>query len=572
MWIDFRDNLPAVAFDLLIRTTILLAIAGIVVIFLRRASAAYRHLAWALALAGVLLQPLLSNVSVPWSVAVPLPMTTGIAPSPSQVASSQPQVIAQPSTILTEQSPAAVTANQVPYWTTAGLCIWIGGTVLVLSQLLLGMRQVHVIHRQSVAPTGELAVSVEGVLSGLSISREISVCIAPEGSPVCSPMTWGWYRPAILLPASAAEWYTEQVRITLLHEIGHIRRSDWLVHIGMFLTCAFYWWHPLVWWAAGRARAESEWACDDFVLNAGIAPTDYATHLVAMVRAICGGASHPRAAVAMVQPSGIESRIRATLSGNINRHPVTRRNMAISAGVVILLLGALVCLHPAIGTAAPSSGRNTISFYYLSTVECAADSNRPLKLERVGTSNSGKSLYRFTNKWTGNTFRDGAPIADELAQLVMKGKTPHAGAVAFAVPAEFRGITLQTKVYLTASQRKEAESLRTEIRAWRKFLATSPRILSSADLEPKTVATPKMGANQVGIKITLTPAGAKKLGDFTGKHRNEILGIVIDPDQPGSQLLMAPNINEAITSATHQISAFQTLEDAEKLAKHLNAY
>ena len=50
------------------------------------------------------------------------------------------------------------------------------------------------------------------------------------------------------------------------------------------VICAFYWFHPLVWWVERRAREEAEHACDQLVVEQGIAPARYARHLVDIIR------------------------------------------------------------------------------------------------------------------------------------------------------------------------------------------------------------------------------------------------------------------------------------------------
>ena len=109
-------------------------------------------------------------------------------------------------------------------------------------------------------------------------------------------MTWGLRRPVILVPAGSAAWSEETKRSVLLHELGHIRRGDCLMHLLGRLACAAYWFHPLVWLAARQLRKTSEQAADDLVLSSNIAPPDYAEHLVGIAGQMRG--------LAFVRPRG----------------------------------------------------------------------------------------------------------------------------------------------------------------------------------------------------------------------------------------------------------------------------
>ena len=137
-------------------------------------------------------------------------------------------------------------------------------------------------------------------------------------------MVWGVFRPVILLPADANHWQSERHRAVLLHELAHIQRRDWLMQTIAQLTCAVYWFNPLVWVAMRRMLAEAEQACDDHVLNAGYQSTDYAQHLLDIVRNVKAAGATSRAAVAMARPSKMEGRLRTVLAANRNRHPVTK--------------------------------------------------------------------------------------------------------------------------------------------------------------------------------------------------------------------------------------------------------
>ena len=84
-----------------------------------------------------------------------------------------------------------------------------------------------------------------------------------------SPAVCGLFRPAILIPQSLAENFSdEQLRAVLLHELIHLRRRDVWLNFVQALLQIFYWWHPLLWLANARIRRVREEAVDDAVMLA----------------------------------------------------------------------------------------------------------------------------------------------------------------------------------------------------------------------------------------------------------------------------------------------------------------
>lgn len=152
---------------------------------------------------------------------------------------------------------------------------------------------------------------------------------------VSVPMTMGLIRPAVLLPVAAKDWPEEQRHSVLLHELAHVSRGDWATNLLARLSCAVHWPNPLAWHAAKRLRRERERACDQRVLAAGVGPTDYADHLVAVARE-AAGAALPEGALAMARSSELKGRVESILS---SVQPSTR--LSWSRG---LLLGALTCV------------------------------------------------------------------------------------------------------------------------------------------------------------------------------------------------------------------------------------
>ena len=158
------------------------------------------------------------------------------------------------------------------------------------------------------------------------------------------PLAAGLRKPAILLPASAAGWSPERLRVVLLHEMAHIRRKDCLTQaLGELIVC-IYWFHPLVWLALRRLRAERERASDDLVLHAGTKPSDYAGHLLDLARVLQpAGLSH--AVVGMAAPD-LEPRLRAILNPKVNRRAFDPAAGWIAALVAACLVLPLAAMRP----------------------------------------------------------------------------------------------------------------------------------------------------------------------------------------------------------------------------------
>ena len=60
--------------------------------------------------------------------------------------------------------------------------------------------------------------------------------------------------PVVVLPQEAERWCDDRRLTVLLHELAHYRRGDALSQLASQLTCAFYWFNPLVWLAARQLR------------------------------------------------------------------------------------------------------------------------------------------------------------------------------------------------------------------------------------------------------------------------------------------------------------------------------
>src|ERR1017187_6811249 len=135
-----------------------------------------------------------------------------------------------------------------------------------------------------------------------------------ESAWISVPMTVGWLRPKILLPAVWKEWEAAKLEAVLAHERMHIERADWAIAALAALNRCVFWFNPLAWWMERRLAFLAEQACDDAALLATGAREPYAEALLDMAAAVKTG--HGRMvweAMAMARTVEVRKRIERIL-------------------------------------------------------------------------------------------------------------------------------------------------------------------------------------------------------------------------------------------------------------------
>ena len=213
--------------------------------------------------------------------------------------------------------------------------IWLVGAVASAGVLLVGLTRLRRLHALSSRATdGPWHRLCADLARSCGLRRGVDLLFGPRPGLVA---TWGWRRPAIMLPAAAAEWSAERMRVVLLHELAHARHCDWLLQMAAEALRCVWWFNPLAWVVRARLRRESEHAADDLVLARGVPATTCATHLVELAKE---ARKHRRTwlpAPAMARPSHLERRLSAMLNAHTNRRPMTRLARLWSLGLLVLV-------------------------------------------------------------------------------------------------------------------------------------------------------------------------------------------------------------------------------------------
>ena len=334
------------AVAVVLKSSLILSLALAVTAMLRRASAATRHLVLVVGIGASLVLPLARLALPPFPLAI-LPAAEPTAPAPTRVAAPPapvgaegaleppPPEAAEPALASQRFEPQRSVAE------TALLGVAVVSGLLAL-YLLIGIARVRLLGRRAAEP--------DPGSSWWSLLEEIRGAVGRRGpvtlkvsDRVRVPLTLGILPPVVLLPSESADWAPEARRAVLLHELGHVRRGDWLVQIAARLVCSLYWFNPLVWIATAKLLVEAERACDDIVLRQGQAGPGYARQLLEM--ATLRRRELPVfGAVAMARRATLSERIQAILDPGQPRSTPGRRQVVTAAAVAVV---AVLVLAPA---------------------------------------------------------------------------------------------------------------------------------------------------------------------------------------------------------------------------------
>jgi TonB family protein len=228
--------------EFLVRSTLLALCAAVGLFVLRIRVARVRHGVWAGVMAAMLILPVWSE----WGPKAVLPLLT---PAPGMAVTRLALDMNGQVVSIVPVRPAFWTVERVL------IAVWLIGVSVLLSRLLTGTIRTDRLRRLG-------------------------------GEGLVTPITVGWLRPSIILPAGWREWPAEQLRAVMTHEQEHARRRDPLVQWLALFNRAVFWFHPLAWWLEKRLAGLSEEACDDAVLMNGHDPLEYSEFLLGLARGV----------------------------------------------------------------------------------------------------------------------------------------------------------------------------------------------------------------------------------------------------------------------------------------------
>lgn len=151
--------------------------------------------------------------------------------------------------------------SEVFDWSLVLPVLWIVGVILCISFFVVAYLRCYFEFRTSL-PVQNLYVN-----EWLEEHRLVRSIQIRQSDSISTPLTYGIFKPVILLPKKT-EWENEQqMQYVLQHEYMHIRRLDSVRKLVTVLAICVHWFNPAVWGMYILFNRDIELACDESVVR-----------------------------------------------------------------------------------------------------------------------------------------------------------------------------------------------------------------------------------------------------------------------------------------------------------------
>ncbi|HTI97028.1 MAG TPA: TonB family protein [Rudaea sp.] len=234
--------------------------------------AALLHFLWQGAAVGLLyflLRPLCANAGARYRLGLCLLAVLALCPMLT-LAWLWPAAGAAVPSVGGFDSVAAVAAQELPHWQLRPLlpwlvALWLCGVLAISARSLWQWRNLQELVRGASRPGAAWESRMLQLRARFGVMRPVRLLSSVR---VVTPMLVGWIKPVILLPASLLSGFPpQQVELIIAHELGHIRRWDYLANLAQVVVETVLFYHPVVHWISRDVRNAREECCDDLVLQ-----------------------------------------------------------------------------------------------------------------------------------------------------------------------------------------------------------------------------------------------------------------------------------------------------------------
>lgn len=293
------------------------------------------------------------------------------------------------------------TASTVSIWGA----VWAAGTLICAMVFAIAYWKCRQEFQTSLPVKNDF---IKSWLNTHQLKRPISI---RQSSRFSAPLTYGVFRPMILMPTSTDWENTKALQYVLAHEYIHIRRFDSITKLVLIAALCVHWFNPLVWVMYILANRDIELSCDEAVVRLFGETTK---------------AAYARALISMEETrSGL-----TPLCNNFSKNAIEERITAImkikKASIFSLVLALALVVGvttTAFATSSYTKGDDKGDYEsgeMLSSSALGADANCPPHTSSHGSMKNYSMLFEY-DRTTDRYFYDGKRVVALFDENVWDG-------------------------------------------------------------------------------------------------------------------------------------------------------
>lgn len=341
-YIGWLIDLPFVP-AILVKATVLLALAWLVHFALRGRNPRWRVVLWRAVFAGLIALPVAEWALPAIEIALNEPPLQQLAQEPNvqtppiefmEPVGSAPAPASPPRSSESAQPDPSFSLStwMADHGRRLAAAVWAVVAAALLGAMLQAWFRVRKALREAAPAPDDIVDCARGIAHGLGVRRRVDIRLLHG---LGSPFLAGILRPVIVLPAtSAGEHDPERMRAVLAHELAHAKTHDPFWMALSRIAVSALWFHPLMWWVRPAHNAACEEVCDGVAAAHLGSAESYSKVLAREALALLNAEPAP-GGVPMLGTAEIVRRLRKIESG-IRANPLARRWVA-----AMLLLGAI---------------------------------------------------------------------------------------------------------------------------------------------------------------------------------------------------------------------------------------
>lgn len=306
------------------QSTVVVLIAWLLALTLRRNQARTRYWVWMIASAKFLIPfslLIVAGESLRTAVAVPIRR-----PALAAVMEQITQPFSQTTSAADHLSKAPVVPEHYANLLSVILvALWLCGFLSIVFSWVRGWWTI----RAAVRASSPMQIK---------LSANVPVLSSPR---LLEPGVFGLVRPVLLLPENISDRLSApQLSAIVAHELWHVRRRDNLTAAIHMLVVATFWFHPAVWWIRARLLEERERACDEAVLQSGNEAEVYAEGILSVCRYYF---EFPLECTSGISGSDLKTRIARIMTQRFADKLTFDRKLLLAAVGVVAIVGPILC-------------------------------------------------------------------------------------------------------------------------------------------------------------------------------------------------------------------------------------